>query len=128
MEQSYPLEDNSTQLIKYMLPFLEQYISLMFSQSSIQTAHSCLPFVLRDKCDNFFLSPEAAVPDAMGVAMDLPLQALLFLLLVPETFESSDDSFSLRGLLLRRLIGSHPFLGLSLLELLVVEDIKLSAL
>ena len=54
----------------------------------------------------------------MGVSMDLPPQALLILLIVPEAFESS-----LWGLLLSGLFGFHPLLGLSLL----VEDIKLSA-
>jgi hypothetical protein len=47
--------------------------------------------------------------------------------MVPETFESSDDCLYLRGLLLRGLIGSHTLLALSLLEVLLVEDIKLSA-
>ena len=95
--------------------------------SSIQTAHLCLPFVLRDSRENFFNSSEAAVPDAMSVSLDLPPSALAFLLLVPEIFESSDDCFSLRGLLLRGLIGSHTLLALSLIEVLLVEDTKLSA-
>jgi hypothetical protein len=88
----------------------------------------CLPFVLRHNCDNFFNSSEDAVPDAMSVSLDLPPQALSFLLLAPETFESSDDCFSMRGLLLRGLIGPHPLLALSLLEMLLVEDVELRAI
>jgi hypothetical protein len=48
----------------------------------------CLTFVLRDSCENLFNSSEAEVPDGMSVSLDLPPQALPFLLLYPETLES----------------------------------------
>jgi len=113
---------------KNLLPFLEPNSSLLCSQSIIQIAHLCLPFVLRDGCESFFNSSEAAVPDIMSVSLDLAPQALPSLLLVPETFGSEDECFSSRILLQGGFIISHPPLTLSLLEVLPVEDRKLCVL
>ena len=106
-------QDSANQII---CQYFWKHSSSTCSQNSVQTARLCLPFVLRDSRDNFFKSSEAAVPDAMSVSLDLPPQALPFLLLGPETFESSDDCFSLHGLSPRGFIGSNPLLALSLLE------------
>jgi len=99
----------------------------MCSQSSIQTTDLRLPFVLKGSFENFVKPFEAAAPDAMCVFLELPPQGLPFLLVVPKMFESSHDCFSLHGVLLRWLISSRPHLSLSLLGVLLLEDIKQSA-